>query len=130
MNELNVPIRRRWRNAVAVVLTIVAGLLSRRYPLLGKYPGDALWALMVFFAVGCLLPRLKSTHLALIAFGISCAVEFLKLNQHPTLVSIRHATLGHLVFGHVFSWQNLLAYAVGVSAGWMLEQRQVLRRRI
>jgi hypothetical protein len=116
------PVRNRALYAAAVIGTIVAGLASRRFPLLGKYPGDALWALMVFFALGCMLPRTRSTRLAVLAFGISCAVEFAKLNQNPTLVSIRHTTLGHLVFGHVFSWQNLLAYALGISFGWALER--------
>lgn len=45
---------RRWY-LVALIVVIAAGLASRRYAwlfpaCLGKYPGDALWALMVFGA--------------------------------------------------------------------------------
>jgi hypothetical protein len=116
------PKRKQMRYAAAVVATIVFGLASRRIPAPGKYPGDALWALMVFFGAGILLPRLSSARLAGASFGFSCAIEFLKLNQYPVLISLRHSTLGHLVFGNVFSWQNLVAYAVGVSAGVILER--------
>jgi hypothetical protein len=116
------PTRKRAWYAVAVMATIVFGLASRQVPAVGKYPGDALWALMVFFGAAILLPRLSSSRLAVVSFGFSCAIEFLKLNQHPVLVSVRHSTLGHLVFGQVFSWQNLVAYAVGISAGVVLER--------
>jgi hypothetical protein len=120
MDASNRPARSRSLYAAAIFLTILLGLASRQFPLFGKYPGDALWTLMVFFALGSIVPRAKTTHLALIAFGISCAVEFLKLNQNPTLVSIRQTTLGHLVFGHVFSWQNLVAYGAGALSGLLL----------
>ena len=115
-------VRKRPLYALAVAATIGAGLASRRFPVLGKYPGDALWALMVFFALGFAFPKARSSSLALVAVFISCAVEFLKLNQAPWLVSIRQSTLGHLVFGHVFSWQNLVAYAAGISVGLLLER--------
>jgi hypothetical protein len=120
------PTRKRIWYAVAVVATVALGLISRRVPGLGKYPGDALWALMVFFGAAILLPRLSSARLAVVSFGFSCAIECLKLNQHPVLVSVRHSTLGHLVFGQVFSWQNLAAYAVGISAGVFVERFRFL----
>lgn len=122
MHDLDRPRRKRIRYLIAIAATITAGLVSRQFPLLGNYPGDVLWALMVFLGVGFLLPRVKTAHLMVITFAISCVVEFLKLNQNPTLVSIRHSTLGHLVFGHVFAWQNLVAYAAGVSIGGILER--------
>ncbi len=48
---------------------IALGLASRRYPFLlpaflGKYPGDALWALMVFCGLAFLFPAARSPHLA------------------------------------------------------------------
>lgn len=118
--------RPRFHYALAIGGTIVLGLLSRRFPLLGKYPGDALWALMIFYAAGLILPRARSRTVAALAFGFCVAIEFLKLNQTPWLVSARSSVVGHLVFGHVFSWQNLVAHAAGILLGLIIE-REVAR---
>ncbi len=118
--------RSRLGYTLAVLGTIAAGLASRHFPglqpaFLGKYPGDALWALMVFFAWGAIVPAATSGRVAGLALATAGAVEFLKLWQTPAWSSIRHSTIGHLIFGHAFSWQNLLAYAVGVLLGLVVE---------
>lgn len=120
---------------LALVATIAAGLASRRFPqvlpgFLGKYPGDVLWSLMVFFGLGVIFKRASSLQLASGALGFSFGIEVLKLWQAPWLVSIRHTALGHLVFGHVFSWQNLIAYTVGIVVGLTLEVLLVPRSRV
>lgn len=119
---------RRRRVALAAMLAAIAlGLASRRWPaalpaVLGKYPGDALWALMVFFGWRALRPRARTRDVALPALGTSVVVECAKLWQAPWLVDFRHTTIGHLLLGHVFSWQNLVAYAVGVLVGVALDR--------
>ena len=49
--------------ALACVAAIALGLASRALPVfptaLGKYPGDALWALMVLFGLAFLRPELR-----------------------------------------------------------------------
>ena len=69
---------------VAILAVITLGLLSRRYPqflptTLGKYPGDALWALMVFLGFGFWLRRSPTATVALAAFAFSVAIEFSQL---------------------------------------------------
>jgi hypothetical protein len=124
--------RNRTWYSVAVVIVIVAGLASRRWPvlpdLLGKYPGDALWAAMVYLGWGIVLPKASPGRIALLASVICVGVECLKLWQTPWLASLQHTTLGHLVFGHVFSWSNFPAYAAGILAAFLLET--ALRRRL
>ena len=118
---------RRRLDALAVTLaTIALGLASRRWPdalpaVLGKYPGDALWALMVFFAWRASQPRARTRDVALLAAATSAVVECAKLWQAPWLAAFRHTTLGQLLPGHVFSWQNLVAYGVGVIVGMALD---------
>lgn len=118
--------RNRALYILGTAAVMVLGLLSRRYQgvlpsFLGKYPGDSLWTLMVFFAWGALLPRASTLSVALLSIGTSYLIETLKLYQSPWLVSIRHSTLGHLVFGHTFSWHNLIAYLVGTALGIVSE---------
>ena len=123
--------RRRLVALLAMLVTLALGLASRRWPdalpaALGKYPGDALWALMVLFGWRALRPRARTREVGLLALATSAAVEVAKLWQAPWLVQFRHTTIGHLLLGHVFSWQNLVAYLVGVLAGVALD-RQIVR---
>ncbi len=118
--------RKRIAYVAAFIAAIVLGLASRRYPaaipeFLGKYPGDALWAAMVFFGLGALGPRASTLRIPSFAAAICFIVEVLKLYQAPWIVGIRHTTLGHLVFGHVFSAENLVAYGVGIAVALGVE---------
>jgi hypothetical protein len=109
-----------------VLAVIAAGLASRRYPFLlpaalGKYPGDALWALMVLLLCGLAKPGWSVGRVAVAALATSFAVEFSQLYQADWINAIRHTTLGHLVLGSTFSAPDLLAYTVGVVIGAVAE---------
>ena len=119
--------RTRLVALAAMLATMALGLASRHWPdalpaALGKYPGDALWALMVFFGWRALRPHARGHDVALCAMATSTVVEIAKLWQAPWLVAFRHTTVGHLLLGHVFSWRNLVAYGVGVMAGVALDR--------
>ena len=130
MNEVPARARTPRRRLVALAAMLAAmalGLASRHWPgilpaVLGKYPGDASWALTVFFAWRALRPRARIANVAACAMATSGIVEAAKLWQAPWLAAFRHTTLGHLLLGHVFSWQNLVAYGVGVLAGAALDR--------
>jgi hypothetical protein len=118
---------RRVAALAAAGATLSLGLASRHWPealplALGKYPGDALWALMVFFGWCALRPRGRTREVALLAMATCVVVEVAKLWQAPWLVAFRHTTVGHLLLGHVFSWQNLVAYGAGVLGGAALDR--------
>jgi hypothetical protein len=122
---MHAPRSRLWL-AAGFMAVIALGLASRKYPflfpaILGKYPGDALWALMVLLGCAFWRPRATTGRLALTALAISCLVEFSQLYQAPWINAIRHTTMGHLVLGSTFSWLDMVAYAVGISAGALLD---------
>nr|WP_152884579.1 DUF2809 domain-containing protein [Duganella sp. FT27W] len=110
-----------------MVLTVIAlGLASRRYPglfpaALGKYPGDALWTMMVFFGLAVIAPRSSVARLVLGALAISYVVEFGQLFQAPWIVAVRAHPLGHLVLGTAFGWMDLVAYTVGAVVAFVIE---------
>lgn len=111
--------------AVAVVAT---GLLWRSglIPLpqwLSNYGGDALWALMVFVGFGFLLPRTSTAVNALMALAFSWGVEFSQLYQAPWIDAIRATLPGRLVLGNTFNWPDLVAYALGIGFGAVIERR-------
>jgi hypothetical protein len=127
--------RRRLQLAVAFVSVVVLGLSSRAFPVLlpaalGKYPGDALWALMVLFGIAFLRPDLRPRQLAALALGVSWLVELSQLYQAPWINSIRSTHLGHLVLGSRFHWLDMLAYPLGVSIGLILDISFFYRRPI
>jgi hypothetical protein len=127
------PQTRRNRPAylLALGLVIGLGLLSRRFglpSLLGKYPGDALWALMVFLGWGILFPNAPTARVGACALGVCLGIEVLKFYHAPWIEALRNAPGGRLVFGYAFSWANLVAYCVGTGLGLAAEKRAGRRR--
>ena len=111
---------------LAILVVIALGLLSRRFPqclpaALGKYPGDALWALMVFLGFGCVFRRAPTAIVALAALAFSVAIEVSQLYHAPWIDAVRATLPGRLVLGCGFAWSDLAAYAVGILVGALAE---------
>lgn len=107
---------------------IAAGLLWRASfmplpPVVSKYGGDALWALMGFVGLGFLLPRAPTLFVVLLALTTSWGVEFSQLYHAPWIDAVRATRPGHLVLGSTFNWPDLPAYAAGVALGAWAEWR-------
>jgi len=83
--------RRRRISFIALVgLVIAFGLASRAYSnvfpdAIRKYPGDALWSLMVMLVIGVLVPFSSTRKAALIALAMAFGVEFSQLIYTRTL---------------------------------------------
>jgi hypothetical protein len=100
-------------------LVFVALGLAARYGLSGffaKYLGVALWASAVSALVAFARPQLASQQVALLALGISWAVELAQLTPGPAWLSSQHLVL-RLIFGTTFSVWDLPAYVLGVLFG-------------
>lgn len=85
--------------------------------MLGNYPGDAFWALMVFFGLRMLNPTGSIRAASILALAIAYSVEFSQIYQAPWIGAIRGTALGHLALGNSFSSVDLIAYTVGVAFG-------------
>lgn len=125
MTPLPAP-RNRLAYCALVLAVIALGLGSRKFPglfpaVLGKYPGDALWTMMVFFGLAVLRPASTITWLTTGALVISYLVEFGQLYQAPWIVAVRAHPLGHLVLGTAFGWIDLVAYAAGAVVALLIE---------
>ncbi|MEY4387981.1 MAG: hypothetical protein RLY20_3264 [Verrucomicrobiota bacterium] len=59
--------------------------------------------------------------MALTALTFSSAIEFSQLYHAPWQDALRANVIGHLVPGSGFNWADLLAYAVGLAVGVLLE---------
>ncbi len=118
----------RVRFVALALATIVVGLLVHRggVPLPGAardVAGDALWAMMIAWWVGAILPGAPMGRRAGAALGICALVEASQLYHSPVLDGWRQTVPGHLVLGSDFDPRDLAAYAAGVLAAWWLERR-------
>jgi hypothetical protein len=89
-------------------------------PLLNLYLGDAIWAMMIFFGVGMLTPKMASGKRATYALIFCYLIELSQLYQAPWINSIRRTTLGGLILGYGFLWTDILAYTIGIAAAFCL----------
>ncbi|BAH40696.1 hypothetical membrane protein [Gemmatimonas aurantiaca T-27] len=120
---------RRARAIVAalVVLTVMAGLASRRFPewqpaWMARYAGDTLWAMMVYWGLAWFLPTARPVVLAGCALALSWGVECSQLWHAPWLDGLRATTAGALALGQGFLWSDLVCYAVGVLLAVIVDQ--------
>ena len=126
MNAAGGPgVRSRPCLLLALVATVVLGLWSREaqlFPaLLENYPGDALWAVVVYLCVALIRPAISPQRVAGMALLLSFLVECFQLYQAPWIMAVRATTAGHLVLGNGFDRLDLVAYVVGIGLAWSLD---------
>ena len=118
--------RPRWSWIVACGLVLLLGIGSRKIPgvfpeVFGKYPGDVLWALVVYCGWAIVMPTASVRRVVLCALASSFLVEGSQLYHAPWIDRIRRTTLGHLVLGFTFHSWDFLAYAIGIAVGCLLD---------
>ncbi len=118
--------RNRLLYGVMIIVVIGLGLCSRKMSnsmpiFLNTYLGDALWALMIFFAFGFIFRRMETKIVAVIGISFCYLIELSQLYHANWIDNIRKTTLGGLILGYVFSWKDLLAYAIGIGTGVIIE---------
>jgi len=114
--------RNRIIYALIILIVIVLGLASRRYPelfplFITTYAGDTLWALMVFLLIGFIFPQKSIVKVAIFALLFSFFIELSQFYHAPWIDNIREYRLGGLILGYRFLWSDLVCYSVGVAIG-------------
>ena len=129
---MTVQHRARWWYVLLAILTIVAGLAVHRGggsldARVQDVSGDALWAMMIAWWIGALLPLRPLAMRSGIAWSLCVMVELSQMVHTPSLDALRNTTLGGLILGHDFDVRDLLAYAAGVAIATLLESIAVRR---
>lgn len=122
-----VYLRRRTRAALIALVLIPLGIGWRMLPLprlAWKYGGSFLWAVMVYWLVVALLPRLRPRYALLIAATVALGVELSRLIHVPWLDDFRDTTLGKLVLGKYFNLKNVVVYWAGIAAAAIVDRIQ------
>ncbi len=110
-----------------MIVTMAAGLTIRFVPLglspiIVKYGGSMLWALMIYLVISTLLPSLRLLVSALISAALATAVELFKLHHAPALDAFRLTIPGVLLLGRVFSTWDIVAYWFAILIGVFLDR--------
>ncbi|MFI6481639.1 DUF2809 domain-containing protein [Nonomuraea sp. NPDC050663] len=104
----------RLRLAVAAMITIAAGLATRKFT--GwPYLGDALYTVLIYLLVLLVRPSLKPLWAALIAIGASWLIEFAQLAGIPPLLQP--------LLGSTFNAPDLFWYTAGGLAAWLAHEK-------
>lgn len=106
---------------ILIVLTIIAGLLSRYFKVVPLFIGDILWALMVYFIMRFLFTGKPVKYSLIASLLFSFAIEFSQLYKALWINNLRHTFFGRLVLGESFLWGDLLCYTVGIAIGIFLD---------
>lgn len=123
----------RARFLVLALVTMTAGLGVHFHgaPVLGyavrDIIGDALWAMMIYWLVSAVVPRVTWAQRAGVAFAICAAVEVSQLYHAPSIDAMRRSILGHLVLGSGFDARDFVSYAAGIAAAFLLDRRMFRR---
>ena len=118
--------RNRLLYAGMIVIVIILGLCSRKLVnvmpnILNTYLGDALWALMIYIGFGFVFIYMKPKKVSLIGLLFCYLIELSQLYHASWIDNIRKTTLGGLILGYAFSWSDLLAYAIGIGVGVIID---------
>ncbi|MFH9352514.1 DUF2809 domain-containing protein [Kitasatospora sp. NPDC017646] len=116
MNGLRRGLAVRLPAAAAALLVVAAGL-GVRAAMTGdpaKYAGDALYTVLVHALVVLVAPGVRPVRAALVAAGVSWAVELFQATGLPDAWG-RRSGLVHLVLGSTFNPPDLFWYLVGAA---------------
>jgi hypothetical protein len=112
----------RGRYALWMGLTVLLGLASRTFMVLGPAPGDVLYATLLYWGVRFVAPMRPRRHAMAAALALSVGVELSQLLHTPWLDALRATRLGGWVLGHGFLWGDLACYVLGVGLGAVLDR--------
>ncbi len=110
-----------------ILVIIFLGLSSRKFAaflpaFVAQHAGDSLWSAMVYLSVRLCFMR-KSAHVALLTSFVFCySIELGQLYQAPWINQLRETPLGALVLGHSFLILDLVRYACGMIATYLIEK--------
>ena len=116
--------RRRVFAGAALLLVVVLGLASRRFPLgqawWDKSLGDVLYAAAVYSLLTLVRPHLTVGRVAAVALAFCVAVELFQLTGIPG----RYAYLPPVrwILGTRFAWHDLVCYGIGIAVIALLDR--------
>jgi hypothetical protein len=110
---------------LALFITLILGILSRKTTVVPLFIGDILYAVLIYFGFRFLIIKSKKSTSLLFSLLFCFGIEFLQLVQIDWLIAIRKTTLGHYILGQGFLWLDLLCYVIGSLLAFLIDWKFV-----
>lgn len=110
---------------LALFITLILGILSRKTTVVPLFIGDILYAVLIYFGFRFLIIKSKKSTSLLFSLLFCFGIEFLQLVQIDWLIAIRKTTLGHYILGQGFLWLDLLCYVIGTLLAFLIDWKFV-----
>ena len=119
--------KNRIKYFIVTIIIMFMGLLSRKFMFIfpkniAPFVGDMLWAMMVYFGFRFLFPKINIIKSLVIAFLFSFSIEISQLYQADWINNIRNTTIGGLILGHGFLFEDLISYSIGIILGCVVDK--------
>lgn len=118
---LNILKNNRLYYLLALFITLILGILSRKITGIPLFIGDMLYAVLIYFGFRFLIMDSKKSTSLLLSLLFCFGIEILQLIQIDWLVAIRKTTLGHYILGEGFLWIDLLCYIIGTLLSFLID---------
>ncbi|MEH7744624.1 DUF2809 domain-containing protein [Neobacillus drentensis] len=133
-NESIKPRNMRFGYVIAVILTILFGLASRKFSQLlpifvAENAGDLFWAMMVYFGFRFLLVQKSLITAISLSFLFSYGIELSQLYQAEWINHLRGTLLGALILGKGFLTVDLIRYAIGITVAAVMDKMTLSARK-
>lgn len=106
---------------LALFITLILGILSRKTTVVPLFIGDILYAVLIYFGFRFLIIKSEKSTSLLFSLLFCFGIEFLQLVQIDWLIAIRKTTLGHYILGQGFLWLDLLCYVIGTLLAFLID---------
>lgn len=106
---------------IAIVITIILGVLSRKIDGIPTFFGDVLYAVMTYFGIRFILLNYSQKRVLLVALFFCFCIEFQQLYRANWILEIRRTSIGHYVLGQGFLWNDLICYILGVLIAYSID---------
>ena len=110
---------------LALFITLILGILSRKTTVVPLFIGDVLYAVLIYFGFRFLIIKSEKSTSLLFSLLFCFGIEFLQLVQIDWLIAIRKTTLGHYILGQGFLWLDLLCYVIGSLLAFLIDWKFV-----
>lgn len=110
---------------LALFITLILGILSRKITGIPLFIGDMLYAVLIYFGFRFLIIVSKKSTSLLLSLLFCFGIEILQLVQIDWLIAIRKTTLGHYILGQGFLWLDLLCYVIGSLLAFLIDWKFV-----
>ena len=122
---LNILKNNRLYYFLALFITLILGILSRKITGIPLFIGDMLYAVLIYFGFRFLIIKSEKSTSLLFSLLFCFGIEFLQLVQIDWLITIRKTTLGHYILGQGFLWLDLLCYIIGTLLAFLIDWKFV-----